>query len=205
MKVVIPQQLLRPKLKQKSKKTKSATLKSKATKNLGIPKHLRRLFSIYLACIIGSSIAAVVLASSHHTAPLPDPFNAEQRTRVPFTLYYPTKLPAPYYVDIASLGRLEDSVVVMRITDGSGEGHAFSISQQALPKTINLDALYESFGERHSFPSPLGKATAGTIDNGSSRIVSLVTEDKTWILVQAPASVSPSVIQDSLQSLEPSR
>jgi hypothetical protein len=164
----------------------------------------RRLFFVYTACIVVSAVAAGILASGQQSPKLPDPFSAQQRANVPFRLYYPARLPAPYNVDEASLGRIQEKVVNMRITDNLGKGNAFTISQQALPPNFDLEAFYQSFGNRSTITTQLGKATAGTIDNGNSRLVSLVTNEKTWILVQAPVSVELEVIRDTLQGLSPS-
>lgn len=164
----------------------------------------RRLFYIYTACIVVSALAAGLLATAQQPVRLPDPFSAEQRTVVAFRLYYPNRLPTPYYVDEASLGRLQETVVTMRITDGSGKGNTFTISQQALPQGFDLEAFYQSFGERSTFTTPLGKAMAGTIDNGNSRLISLVTDEKTWILIQAPLNVDLDIIQMTLKSFSPS-
>jgi hypothetical protein len=172
---------------------------------LRVSTHMKRLLYAYLICIAVSALAAAIFASSQQQPRLPDPFRAEQRAAVSFQLYYPYALPAPYYVDVASLGRTEESVVTMRITDGAGKGQFFTISQQRLPNSINLDAFYESFGGRTSFKTDLGQAVTGTIDDGNTRIVSLLTEDNTWILVQAPATVGLNVLQESLQSLVASR
>lgn len=168
-----------------------------------LPVHLRRLFLIYAACIVASGLTASVLVLNRKTTPLPDPFSVSQRSAVPFTLYYPKALPTPFYIDIASLGRLQESVVAIRIIDGKGQ--SFMISQQALPPTIDLEALYQGFGSRTSFAAKLGKVTTGTIDDGSTRVVSLVSEDNTWLLVQAPISVKLSDIQTALEELAPSR
>lgn len=164
--------------------------------------HLRRLFFIYGICILASALAAGTLAHTRDRQPLPDPYSAVQRTTVPFVLYYPKSLPTPYYTDMASLGRLEESVVAMRITNGKGQ--EFTISQQALPPTIDLEALYQSFSERMNFKTKLGRATTGTIDNGNTRMVSLVADNKTWVLVQAPTSVRLADIQSTLKDLTPS-
>lgn len=165
---------------------------------------MRRLFYLYAACIAVSAVAAGLLASAQQSPKLPDPFSSQQRTIVPFRLYYPTQLPAPYYVDETSVGRLQETVVNMRITEGHGKGNALTISQQSLPTNFDLEAFYQSFGERSVFTTHLGKATAGTIDNGKSRLVSLVTDEKTWILVQAPLNVELETVQQILKSLSPS-
>lgn len=166
---------------------------------------LKRLLYVYLICTVVSAAAAAILASTQQPAKLPDPFSAEQRSTVAFQLYYPSRLPTPYYVDMASLGRTEQSVVTMRITDGKGKGQYFILTQQRLPGSVNLEALYESFGGRTNFKSSLGQATTGTIDEGKTRIVSLVSQDKTWILVQSPSDVDLEVLQKSLQSLTASQ
>jgi hypothetical protein len=166
--------------------------------------HIRKLFVAYAACIVVSAVAAAVISSQYRAEALPDPFNSQQRKAVSFTLYYPAKLPTPYYVDIPSVARLEQSVVTMRITDGSGKGNAFTVSQQALPEKVNLEALYESFAGRQRFSTPLGQATSGLIDDGTTRIVVLVSNDKTWLIVQAPSTVSLDVLQKTLGGLKPS-
>jgi hypothetical protein len=170
-----------------------------------VSAHMKRLLYVYLICIAVSAVAAAAFASVQGQPKLPDPFKAEQRTVVSFQLYYPSQLPAPYYVDVASLGRTQESVVTMRITDGTGKGNYFTISQQRLPASVNLDAFYESFSGRTSFRTDLGRAVAGTIDDGNTRIVSLLSGDNTWVLVQAPSSVDLGVIQKTLQSMAPSQ
>lgn len=167
--------------------------------------HLKRLLYVYLICTVVSALAAAILASTQQPAKLPDPFSAEQRSVVSFQLYYPRQLPAPYYVDMASVGRTEQSVVTMRITDGKGKGQYFILSQQRLQGSVNLEALYESFSNRTNFRTSLGQATMGTIDEGKTRIVSLVSQDKTWILIQAPSSLNSDVLQRSLQELAASQ
>lgn len=167
--------------------------------------HLKRLLYIYLVCTVVSAIAAAILASTQQPAKLPDPFSAEQRSVVAFQLYYPSQLPTPYYVDMASLGRTEQSVVTMRITDGKGKGQYFTLTQQRLEDSVNLGTLYESLGSRTSFRTSLGQATTGMIDEGQTRIVSLVSQDRTWILVQAPSNINLEVLQKSLQALTASQ
>jgi len=167
---------------------------------------VRRLFFVYLACILASAVAAAVIVSNQSSTVLPDPFSIQQRSTVSFTLYYPTKLPEGLYIDIASVGRVQEEVVAVRITDGRGsKGISFSISQRILPPTANLQAFYESFANKSTFPTSVGIATAGSIDNGQTRIISLVTEDKTWILVQASNSIPLQTLQTSLGTLAPSR
>ena len=189
----------------KRSKTKNKVGRKQHPATLAIPARLRRLFYVYLICILASALAATILATRHSAAPLPDPFSAQQRTAVAFRLYYPTTLPKPFYIDLASLGRLEQSVVAMRITDGSGNSQAFTISQQLLPQHIDLEAFYKSFDGRITFPTDIGLATAGIIDSGNTRIVSIVSQDKTWILIQAPSAVSLETLQNTLDSLTASR
>lgn len=166
---------------------------------------IRRLLYIYLGCIVFSAMVAGLIATKQHTAALPDPFSSEQRAVAPFKLYYPSRLPERFYIDTASLSRLEQSVVVLRITNGAGKGQVFTLSQQALPDQTNLETFYQSFGGRITFDTNVGKATAGTIDDGTTRLVSVVTPDSTWILIQAPTIVSLDTLQASLSSLVVSR
>ena len=187
-----------------STRTKGARYRNHVQKlTMHLPAPLRRLFFVYGVCILASALTAGALIYTRDSPPLPDPFSATQRSAVAFTLHYPKALPDSFYIDVASLGRLEESVVAMSITDGRGQ--TFTLSQQALSPAIDLEALHQSFGGRTSFKTKLGQATTGIIDDGKTRIVSLVAEDKTWLIVQAPAAIRLSDIQTTLNALERSR
>jgi hypothetical protein len=185
-----------------SKRKQPHSKKSTPSANRLTPK---TLLLAYGGLIILTGITAVVIATAQEP-PLTDPFRTEQRTTVAFILYYPVRLPEGLSVDAASLSRTESNVIAMRITDGRGsQGQSFTISQQALPPGFNLDTFYVSFSDKTTFKTDLGTATAGTIDNGANRLVSLVTPANTWILVQAPAATPMEDVEFTLKHLKASQ
>jgi hypothetical protein len=162
----------------------------------------KRLLLIYGFLIIAAAVAALLVANQQVSATLPDPFRPEQRNAVIFPLYYPTHLPEGMEVDAGSLGRLDSSIVSMRITEGRGSlGRSFSMTEQAAPKAFDFGTFYSSFTDKTSFETKLGTVTTGTIDNGATRIASLVANKETWILIQAPPSIRLDELKDVLEHL----
>jgi hypothetical protein len=162
---------------------------------------------MYAGLVIIAAVAATGVAMSRNAGKteLSDPFRAEQRSAVAFTLYYPSLLPENMEVDAASLATSDTTVVTMRITDRRGSlGQSFTITQQAANNSFNYETFYGSFRDKSSFDTSLGTVTTGTIDNGKTRLASLVANNKTWILVQAPPSLHLDQLQNVLNNLQPS-
>jgi hypothetical protein len=155
---------------------------------------LARLGITYAVLIILSAFTALSLASGRHDNTITNPFPIGQIKAAPFKLYYPARLPKGYQVDIASAESIESAVVIMRITNPTS-GNAIAISQQQAPENFNYNILYNSFEGKKTYKVKLGTVTTGTIDNGKTQIASLVTADKTWIFLTAPASVPSEDLQ----------
>ena len=185
---------------------KSARAAKKAAKSSNTVQrrvNLRKLLLAYAALVVISAVCALIAVHNQNKHTLADPFPAAQRQAVKVQLYYPSRLPDGYQFDIASAESVENTVVVLRATNPD-QGTEFSISQQAAPDNFNYNILYNSFEGKTSFKSKLGQVTSGTIDNGQTRIASLVTKDNTWILINAKAGVSLDEMRIVMNSLKPS-
>jgi hypothetical protein len=174
----------------------------KASKPVSGRMPLKRWLMVYTVLILATAAVAGIVASRQTTTTLPDPIRAEQRTAVGFPLYYPSKLPESMEVDVNSLARIDNNIITLRVTDGRGSlGRAFTVTEQATPAGFNFETLYSSLSDKSSFDMPLGKATIGSIDNGKTRLASLVANEKTWILIQAPPSIHLDELKDVLEHL----
>ena len=166
---------------------------------------VKRVIIAYCLLIALTAFVALIFAASHHSpGNLQNPFPSAQIKAVPFQLYYPTRLPDHYQFDIASAESVEASVVVLRVTNPK-TGDAIAISQQKAPDNFNFNILYNSFEAKKSYKVKLGTVVTGTIDNGKTQIASLVTADKTWIFLTAPAATPAQdlkVVLDHLQLVQ---
>jgi len=79
------------------------------------------------------------------------------------------------------------------------------VTQQASVANFNFRTFLGSFDDKVYVETKSGRATIGTIDSGSTRIASLVTNDDTWVLINAPLTVPVEDIRIVLTHLTPAR
>lgn len=150
---------------------------------------MRRIFAGYAFLVILSATVALTIALTRHDTTLPDPFPTAQHQAVAIDLYYPAQLPEGFQIDTVSAENIEKNVVVLRATNPEA-GTIITLSQQAAPKDFNFNILHNSFEGKTSYKVKLGTVTTGSIDNGKTKIASLVTKDNTWILLNTTEGVS---------------
>lgn len=153
---------------------------------------VRQIALLYAGCLLATGIAAAAIATiSRSPDSIPDPYRSEQRAATSFQLYYPSQLPPGYEIDFGSLGRLEQTIVNLRVRNTAGQ--ELTISQQQRPDGFDFKTFYNSFAERQTESLTLGEVTVGVINNDTVRVASLVT-DTTWILVQAPRDIENATV-----------
>lgn len=185
-------------------------LKPKAfiTRLLARKLNFRHLLAIYFVAVATSAVAATAVGlSMRQDENPPDPFTASQRSTASFKLYYPAELPEGYVIDKSSLAQQDLNLLSMRINtadSGLDPGQQLVVTQQPVPASFNFEIFHQSFADASTLKTDLGTATIGTIDSGQTRIASLVTEDGTWLLVQAPATVADEHLQQLLHGIRPS-
>lgn len=190
-------------LKKISPKNSSSALPAGLVRHVRINK-LKRMVLLYGSLVVLTATGASAIHAARASRLQADPFPASQRQAVQIQLYYPDRLPKGYQFDTASAESVETKVVVLRITNPAS-GQYVSFSQQPAPQNFNFQVLHNSFEGKTSFKVTLGTVTTGTIDNGKTRIASLVTHDKTWILANASPAVTTDELKTAFGSLQPSR
>lgn len=109
------------------------------------------------------------------------PFSEEVAGAIDTPLYYPTKLPGTYKMEINSIVQPEEDVVVYAITDETGK--KLNISLQKQPEGINLDPLYAVLSNVRTLNTDLGEVRVGKSDDNLD-IVNILT-GQTWIIINS--------------------
>ncbi len=130
----------------------------------------------------------------------PSPFNEEVLGKMTETpLYYPTKLPGTYKIELNSITQPESSVVVYAITDDSGK--KINVSLQAQPKNMTLEPLYKALTNLRNTDTKFGVIKTGTSEDGID--ITNILAGKTWIIITSAKGVlSSDEIQTIVNSLE---
>jgi hypothetical protein len=110
------------------------------------------------------------------------PFSDKTKIQFSFPLYYPTKPPTGYKIELGSIKAAEDQpVLLMGLSNENGQ--SFIITQQDQPDGLTLDKLKEVTKETQSIGSVLGEAITGSTDD--KQITNVLTGD-TWIIITSP-------------------
>jgi len=189
----------------------------KSPKSKSVRKNSTAWLLAYVGILMVTAVVAAITAQGHRQPIAADPFSSEQRGAVSFALYYPSQLPGSLHVERSSLGQVQSNIVNMRIvgrgsddaltpasTPGSGDSLNISVSQQPVPAGFDMGTFLRSFGSPKEVKTRVGTATYGIIgnaDGSQSYLASVVTSDKTWILVQAPASTNTADLEAILKGL----
>ncbi len=128
-----------------------------------------------------------------------DPVPGDVKHAVAFPVYYPqqSKLPAGYTLDTKSF-TASDQAVIYAINYGSGQ--KITVSVQKRPSDNNLANFY-----KHSIPihsdvlTMIGKAAVGAV--GEQTMVSLPTNDRSWLIITGPATIDRDQLTQVLQSI----
>lgn len=135
-------------------------------------------FLLFFTIVVLAGIAIWLgYAAFNNSEPIPRHY----RKGLDFSLYFPTQLPAGYYVDKKSFKR-EGNVLIFSITDKFGR--TFGVSQQTAPpealaapqsnKPVTIP------GEKN-FELPIGKAHISLW--GDKYVSDIVTNDGSWIII----------------------
>jgi hypothetical protein len=167
-------------------------------------RSLRPLFIILFIAIFFSTISTLGYTQRHTILAFlspPSPFTAEHKSKVNFPLYYPTKLPKGFLIELDSISQPQENVLAYNISDETG--NAIQVVEQAFSQTVDLDALLASYQPLEKFELSNGNAVAGT--NKDGEIVTHFTNGKTWITLTAySSSTSLEDIKLLLNSLKAS-
>jgi hypothetical protein len=117
---------------------------------------------------------------------------------VSFPLYYPTEVPSGFHTDVNSIEQPDNGVIIFDV-DGAGKEKIY-VSQEVPPAKFGFPGFYASFTHPKRITDSMGTIEAGYTDSGQVAIASINTE-RTWILANTTAHVSPGQLITMLKSL----
>ena len=161
---------------------------SHQAKKISEPKRKQRLrkgFRVLLATallILLSTGVFLVLRSPVASFLEPkSPFSEELAQKVDFPLYYPTKLPDGFKIELDSIKQPVDDVVVYAMSDDNGKRINITLQQQ--PSSLNLEPLYEVLTDLEAIDTKYGKVNQGISKEGFA--LTNVTTGKTWVIINS--------------------
>ena len=173
-----------------------------APKPGGISKHGLALFVGGVLVILAAAGGSYWYVSRNSS---PVPRNIQ--SKVDFPIYYPDqkKLPTGYRLNPDSFKAPQANGVVYEVDYGNGKRMVFSV--QPKPSDNALQTFNSSYIPlRTDYQTPSGTAEIGAYnDNGkitTETLVSLPTNDKTWLLITAPYDINQAQLKQVLSSLK---
>lgn len=129
----------------------------------------------------------------------PSPFDPSIAEKMKAPLYYPTKLPGSYKIELGSINQPESSVVVYTASDD--EGKKLNISLQEQPKGLKLEPLYKVLSNLKEVDTKFGTIKYGASEDNVD-IVNILTGE-TWVIITAQrGQLSDSDVQLLVNSLQ---
>lgn len=109
------------------------------------------------------------------------PFSEEMTSKMEVPLYYPTKLPGTFKMELGSIVQPEDKAVVYAITDEVGK--KVNVSLQRQPQDINLDPFYAVLSDIKEVDTKFGKVKVGKSEENID--IANVLTGQTWIIINS--------------------
>lgn len=110
----------------------------------------------------------------------PTPFGKVLQSSTPkVALYYPTKLPGSFKIDIDTIKQPDSDVVVYAITDEDGK--RINITLQKRPEDLDLEPLYTALTNIRELDTTFGTVRVGATPE-NAEMVNILAGD-TWIVI----------------------
>lgn len=127
------------------------------------------------------------------------PFNEELSRQLEIPLYYPTKLPGTYKIELGSITQPESSVVLYAASNN--EGKKFNISLQKQLASMDLDTIYSTLSGVREIDTKYGKVKTGVSEDGMQ--ITNVLTGQTWVIITSyKDAMSDSDLRMVIDSLE---
>src|SRR5690606_2194053 len=99
----------------------------------------------------------------------PSPFTAEQKNNMGAPLFYPTKMPGTFKIEIDDTNKKADNGVFMYVISND-DGKFVTINQQSTPQEVNIDDLFSGLSDTRDIRTPIGTAKSG-LDEETSKVI----------------------------------
>lgn len=156
--------------------------------------------SLSIALVVFSLIIVPVLTLTVFKKPIlaflepKTPFSNELQQKLKIPLYYPTKPPSGYKIELNSIAQPQDDVAVYVMTNDSDK--KINISLQKQPSNIDLSPVYAKLNDTNEIGTKFGQVKYGTSDQGLT-IVNIMT-GQSWVILTFEAN---QINQSQLKSL----
>ncbi len=165
-------------------------------KKFGLVKPTLALSSVAIITLVGVALFQGPISGLLKP---PSPFNSDITQKMDIPLYYPTKLPSNYKIELGSINQPEADVVAYTISNDSGK--KINISLQKQPEGFDLSPLYESLTDVSDLETKFGKVKVGSSSQGY-RIANILT-GKSWVIITTEKdNLQPEELSSIIDSLD---
>ncbi len=155
---------------------------------------------IVITLVLGLIITASTFWILKGGAGVNDPFTPEIRKAVSLPIYYPAQLPDGYAIEPTSIALPEKKAVTFKVINNHAQ--KFFVSEtDATEKDSGLKNLAGNLTNVRHFSTPHGQATSGTTNNGQTNMVSIIIDNKTWVILNSGKSVPISALESTVNHL----
>ncbi len=166
-------------------------------------KSNRKLKMAIICFVIAAGIACAGGWLYANSTKSPVPKNLSES--VNFPVYYPDikKLPNGYTLNKGSFTSPEKGVIIYSVNYGDGKKLIFSTQQQ--PSDSKIQSFYSNYIPlRNKMGTNLGEAEVGAYgtEKNLKTVVSLPTNNKTWLIITAPYDINQDQLKQVLNSLQ---
>lgn len=127
------------------------------------------------------------------------PFDQALREEAGIPLYYPTKLPAGYKMELGSITQPESGIILYAISDDSGQ--RINITLQKQPANINLEPLHATFQNARDISTQFGSVKIGTTEEGLG--MANILTGQTWVIISGnPATLNDATLTEVINGLK---
>lgn len=160
----------------------------------------RMAAAVVLLLVVVSGLSAAAFAFLPQLTTPGNPFDASLREEMGIPLYYPTKLPTGYKMELGSISRPETDVVLYAVSNEAGQ--RFNVTLQKQPADIDLEPLYATLKDIHEISTTtFGSVKVGTSSSENIVIANILT-GKTWIIVSGNTeTLTDTLLKDIIDSL----
>jgi hypothetical protein len=164
------------------------------------PRRKKRIvISIVITIILASGLVGAATWLLHKQPANTNPFTPALTASIKYPLYHPTVVPPSFHVEPKSVQEPVTGVVTFYLSGPKGQKIYFS--EEARPARYDIGGFFKKFGHLNEYYANNATIATGTINNGQTKVGSMLN-NQVWILVNtASQSVSLSQIDSMLRSL----